>query len=49
MCSSPPGCTTIIYKVSDEPRKIDFAKMVRATRLIGPIGRAVRLFRRRPR
>jgi hypothetical protein len=37
------------HKVSDEPRKIDFAKMARVTRLMTELGRAVANSSRRPR
>jgi Zn-dependent M28 family amino/carboxypeptidase len=37
------------HKVSDEPRKIDFAKMARVTRLITELGRAVANSPQRPR
>jgi hypothetical protein len=37
------------HKVSDEPRKIDFAKMARVTRLMVETGRAVANSPRRPR
>jgi hypothetical protein len=37
------------HKVSDDPRKIDFAKMARVTRLMVEIGRAVANSPRRPR
>ena len=37
------------HKVSDEPRKIDFAKLARVTRLMAELGRAVANSPRRPR
>jgi len=37
------------HKVSDEPRKIDFTKMARVTRLMTELGRAVANSSRRPR
>jgi hypothetical protein len=37
------------HKVSDEPRKIEYAKMARVTRLMVELGRAVANSPRRPR
>jgi len=37
------------HKVSDEPRKIDFAKLARVTRLMAEMGRAVANSPKRPR
>ena len=37
------------HKVSDDPRKIEYAKMARVTRLMVELGRAVANSERRPR